>query len=284
MSGLQFEIPQEFTYGIDVPTDTRLNAGSLVLLEPARDSESGIPSKMVNYASDQFLNLTGFDTAEIELRNTINSLAGASVERTAKGGIHCIFPSSVSSMVTRACFSAVTPQSLIDYVNNHLDHDYYFSLMGVITRDTSTTAQTSVTLAGFHSAADGSADNQLTTTIYQTSGTLNVSGGPNTPIMLGRNTITNPNSPFITDIGRKTMELVPKLSTNNMKEEIFCMGALSPSVFKGLPSWVLYSIYMEDLTVSGQTYEQAHDKSQAVFDSRFGQGGIYSNDVWTTPV
>lgn len=281
MSGLQFNIDQDFQYGIKLITDPRINNGSIVLLEPARDSTVGIPSTIANYAVDEFKAITGIEVPSVAVKNTLASVGGVA-ERTAKGGLHGIYPQNLTSENPRGVLSGLIPDAVKDYIMSNTSHAFYMSLMGVITRNAITGAGNAPVLAGLYSGSDGTAAAQVTPCVYQSIGTGTVAGGRTGSDMLGRTT-ASPNTPFCVDVAQSKLVLTSSSSMDSVKGELFTIGNISTSVYAGCPSWVLYSLYIEDLTVSGQTYAQASAKSQEVYNSRFGQGGMYAGDTWAPP-
>lgn len=283
MTGVKFIIDRDFDYGIDVnETDVRLNAGSLVLIEPARDGAAGIPTHLVNYAADQAHTITGATIDSIEVRNTLAEVGGLA-ERTSKGGLHGIYPQDITNQTPRGVLSGVLPTAINDYCMAHPNHAFYISLMGVVTRNSLESAS-AFTLAGVRSVSNPITAARYTPSVYQQTSNGTIVGAKPSDNLIGRQNAATPNSPWLADGAQPIFNPQDSTNVNSVAYELFTIGSHSDlSVIVGQPSWVMYSLYLEDLTVSGQTYEQAHEKSQAVFDSRFGQGGIYSNDSWSTP-
>ena len=287
MSGLQFKIDQDFEYGVEITLDSRLNAGSLILLEPARDGLSGIPTQLVNYAADTAETITGSEIDTVDIQNNIGLIAGAFVERTAKGGIHGVFPQTVASMPSRANFSALLPDALKNYLSANKSHQFYIAVSGVVTRNIGD-GSASMALAGLNTVDDVSGTlTQLTPAVFQSQASKSVAGGRyNVSGTLGRTLTSTPQTPWMIDVAQSSLTWTSEPSAGTIRDSLFLMGASSSTLAnqQGRPCWVLYSMYVEDLTISGQTYAQAHAKSQAVYDSRFGTGGIYAGDTWTIPV
>lgn len=283
MTGVKFIIDRDFDYGIDVnETDVRLNAGSLVLIEPARDGAAGIPTQLVNYAADQARTITGATIDSIEVRNTLAEVGGLA-ERTAKGGLHGIYPQDIINQDPRGVLSGVLPIAINDYFVANPDHSFYISLMGVVTRNSLESAS-AFTLAGVRSVSNPITAARYTPSIYQQTSNGTIVGAKPSENLLGRQNSASPNLPWLADGAQPAFNPQDSTNLNSIAYELFTMGSHSyMSVIVGQPSWVMYSLYLEDLTVSGQTYEQAHAKSQEIFDLRFGEGGIYSNDSWTVP-
>lgn len=286
MTGVKFLIDRDFSYGIDVSeTDARLNAGSLILLEPARDNPVGVPTKLTNYASSAALSLTGFAVDEVTIRNTLVNIGG-SAERTAKGALHGLYPAGISAGTPRGALSGVMPAAVLNYMKANPTHAYYLSIHAVVTKISTVTGADGITIAGINGTADPQDGSQLTPIIYQNKSTGAVAGGRNDSAnTLGRSSTTNYNHPFHVDVAQSALILNTSTSTNSVRDEIFTIGSPSATAgrYAGCPSWALYSLYLEDLTISGQTYAEAHAKSQAVYDTRFGSGGVYANDTWTIP-
>ncbi|MDV8070780.1 hypothetical protein R4P64_30085 [Rhodococcus sp. IEGM 1366] len=46
-------------------------------------------------------------------------------------------------------------------------------------------------------------------------------------------------------------------------------------------SWILYSLWLENLTVSGRTYAQCAAQDLALFNAKVGVGGRYNGDTHT---
>lgn len=71
-------------------------------------------------------------------------------------------------------------------------------------------------------------------------------------------------------------------------QDLFCFGGVpsvgpfSAAVNKG-GSHILYRCYLEDLTVSGRTYEQVKAIDDALFAAAFSSGGKFYGDTYTDP-
>ncbi|KEP75860.1 hypothetical protein HR12_20905 [Microbacterium sp. SUBG005] len=60
-------------------------------------------------------------------------------------------------------------------------------------------------------------------------------------------------------------------------------GTIGSTINKS-PSWIYYMGYIEDLTVSGLTYSQAHARALAWHNAEvINLGGLYRGDQWTDP-
>lgn len=280
MNGLQFNLDVDFEYGVTVELDQRLNSGSLILLEPARESMVGIPTQLYNFATETSSDLVAEDMSFIQIHNTIEDVAGGYVERTDKGGIHGIYPQGLTSAPSqRACFSARLPQQLENYIKENDDHAYYMSLIARVTKDT--TSEIHAPLAGIFYPASANAGVQANA-IYQLSTTKEIAAGTTGANLIGRTASQyHNNTMFIADTAQSSLSLIDSSTLDTSRRDLFTIGSASQNLYKGFPSWIFYSLYIEDLTVSGQTYAQAHQKSQEAFDLR--RDIYYDNDNWTTP-
>ena len=288
MPGLKITVDANFTNGISVKDDERLNSGSILLLEPARDGLVGIPTSLKNYAESSFYANAGASVASIALVNTISSEPGALVERTAKGGIHTIVPTTLTSSSTnRRRFAATLPQEVLDYCVANKTHKFYFSMFGVVTRNVANISGVdSVTLAGINAPPSGSSTTDPTDTIniYQNDTTKSVSGGSPSASLISQTGAAVEELAWFVDVAKNGFTFPSTLNLDQARKEIFTMGARGAGSFvNDMPSWILYSLYFEDMTVSGRTYEQCRADGQTMFNRRFGAGGKYENDTWTVP-
>lgn len=275
MSGLQFKLDTDFEFGTTVVRDTRITNGSLVLLEPARESLTGIPTALYNFAEPEAQKTVG-NIATIAVQNTIGLAPGGRVERTAKGGIHGIYPPvQASAPSSRACFSARLPLALEDYVLANQDHSFYLSLIGRITRDTVSSA--SAQLAGLFTNPSGGSEQSVS--VVQSTGAKTIAGLTTGDKLINRMSGVSSSDIFLCDVAQSGLELVSNPTQDSARRDLFTLGGLSAALYQGYPSWIFYTLYIEDLTVSGQTYAQAHAKSEEVYNTR--KNTFYANDTFT---
>lgn len=274
-----FSLPHAFGSGFEVKADPRLCPGSLLLVEPARDGLTGIPGTLANYASVQAAEAVGSPVESLQVVDNLTENWPSLVERTAKGGLHGIV--GLGSMggprtgASRWRFCARVPAALMSWLVARPSHAFYLSLIGQMTRDT---ASATFDLAGLHAA--GSQD---LASINQSITTKNVFGYPpasNARYLDGR---LAQYSPFLSNIAVSSHTLSASFAAT-VREEFLCWGERSGStVTVGAPSFVVYSAYLEDLTVSGRTYAEVDEIEKALFDERFAPGGRYDADSWTNP-
>lgn len=289
MSGLKIVLPYDFTYGVKTFVDERLNTGSILLLESAKDGGSAVPTSLINHASSEFLANSGLSVDSVTLVDTLTGQAGALIQKTTKGAINVNVPANLAVNASRYRFAAVLPQEILDYCVANKSHNFYFAMCGVITRNLEQTGLIGVTLAGINAAPDGAltTDTTQTVSICQRQSSKNVQGAPfSATNIIGETASQAPSPVFLADTARDGFTFPVPPTTSNSRGEIFTFGAKSGTntvLTQNQPSGVIYWIYFEDMTISGRTYEQCHDAQQAYFNKRFGSGGLYSDDSWTAP-
>lgn len=287
MSGLKITVDATFKYGISIKDDERVNAGSILLIEPGRDNIAGIPATFKNYAVAEFLANSGKNVATVATLNTLTSNASALVERTAKGGLHAVVPQS--GLAANSRFALLLPKDVLDYCVDHADHKFYMSMIAGITRHpTAAAGSGGFTLAGIAAYPDGAAVSQVPQSInfYQTIASGSVLGGTPNDKLINRTNVSTPSTAqsWLVDVAKDGLVFTPPVSTSNARGDLITMGARgSTSFINGVASWRFYSIYLEDMTVSGNTYEQCHANSLAMYNKKFGADGKYANDTWTIP-
>lgn len=289
MSGLKIVVPYDFTYGVKTFVDERLNTGSILLLESAKDGGSTVPPSLINHASSEFLANSGLSVDSVALVDTLTGQAGALVQKTAKGAINVNVPVNLAVNASRYRFAAVLPQEILDYCVTNKAHDFYFAMCGVVTRNVEQAGLIGVTLAGINAAPDGTLTTEATQTlsVCQRQSSKNVQGAPfSATNIIGETASQAPSPVFLADTARSGFTFPVPPTTSNSRGEIFTFGAKSgtnAALTQNQPSGVIYWIYFEDMTVSGRTYEQCHAAQQAYFNKRFGDGGMYAGDTWAAP-
>lgn len=286
MSGIAFVVDAEFQRGIVVHEDIRINSGTILLIEPARDGPDGIPSSLRNYARDEFLERSGIDVPSIMCVDTLSGVAGCLVERTNKGGIHGVVATDAfGSHSGRFRFAAATPEAVLQYIVDNPEHSYYFGMIGRVTRN-ATTSATTVGLGGIAPIANDDGSTTSVLGVAQSTSNQNIGGRPATsnPLLIDRRTVPGDGVPYFCDVA-VSGHAVPSLSVfTDGRGEFFTMGERSASsTASGHPSHIVYSCWLEDLTVSGRSYSEASAEGLAVFNDRFSAGGRYDGDTWTDP-
>lgn len=274
---MQILTPHAYTHGTYIGDPRLEKAGSLLLVEPARDSKTGVTSSLTNYAAASFKSLTGNDVNSVSVLNTLSVLSGAEMQRTAGGGLKLIFPASPAAMESRASFSLILPTEVKNYIQANLTHKFYLVICGKIRRDAAVSS-TSITMAGINANADAANDNeQKTLAIYQNASSKTITGSRTDDKLINRRNAVS-GGIFVAGAAKNGLELTGAFTPNSIRNEIVTMGAPSTAIFTGIPEWDFYSIHLKDLTVSGETWEEADAVAQLVLEQRIGSGGPYSVD------
>lgn len=303
---LDITLPGAATNAANLPfaeADPRLNKGSLVLWEPGHPADPyvGVPAfppvpgsgsgfrsiPMPNIAkrSAKVLMPTATDT-ELKPRFYTNyglqadgsaapggvNVDGAA-ERTPKGGLHVI-----SAQTTQQQFrtmQVLLPDALKAYILANQAHLFYLSLWYQITRvDANST--------GPYIGVMFNSGNSRGIFNIGRAGVLAGGISPtNNVVPVGaRNTLGQVHEQLANTWDNTALD-----SAANLLAGMFGMnisGAYGDYARNKAMSAVLYSIYLEDLTVSGQTFAQAAALDTAQRNIAFGAGGRYNGDTVPT--
>lgn len=195
-------------------------------------------------------------------------------ERTTKGGLH-LSPKRAQGAEPVNMATRLTPSNswrlLVDtYVKANPTHDWFISTWGRVTRPVSTSYTPGAPAVMLWD--NGS---------YSIARFFHRSGGGDTnyPVdaqRLGWHAVGTSNQatgPVYQDIGVSPSN--PSLTS----ADIIRIGAS-----RWEPSMILYRAYIENLTISGRTYQQAHDANLAEFNKQVvNPGGRYYGDTFTAP-
>lgn len=253
----------------DLPYDPSSNhplvvPGSLYLVDSSFKSwrfpgwEAGIPTTVPNLVDGSIVTIQ-------------NNVVGGVVERTSKGALHVAPPRNANQTM----FLAMQSQAVYDYVVANKGHAFYMASSARVTRNATIVNPAGATgrwlgwigTSGTERGSIHAANSDMTVmSPYQEAGTpTNRQAGTNlvtTGVQLIDGEVT-----WTSDIGT----------------------SLAVSMFHGLnaagagSSHIQYFDYVEDLTVSGRTYAQAHAAVQAYHTAIHGVGGAFNGDTWTTP-
>lgn len=285
-NGMKFVLDTSFSVGVRIPDDPRLDNGSLLLLEPARDGLVALPASLKNYAADQFQALSGARVDSVVVTDALTGVAGCKAEITAKGGLHGIVTTAVIPGSTRVRLAGTTPAALLAYLVANPNHAYYMGMIGRVTRNHAVAGYPTCALGGVSPPTDYIAG---TTSNYgfgigQALAGGNVAGAPSSSDSHYINRRVDSNQPYFSDIAVQGHTIVSAAALTQGRGEIFTMGErINTDNTAGWPSHILYTLWVKDLTVSGQTYAQASAEGLALFNSRFGAGGRYVGDSFTAP-
>lgn len=267
---------------LDLEDSNLLVYGSLIFVDALQMNLASLTasqSNVVNLASEKaklIPSLTAGNSVTLGCELTGNANGIVSLEKTAKGGLHGWTTAKDTGV------RMISPKSLIsDYMENNTSHTFFVSLSHRITRPkgndvnkasySGATSNDSMSLWAFDSVnrfppngnehlvgydRQGVADNTIGV-VYRAQASKGIysSFGDFTP-------------PFEQVAGWKVGD--------NCNWEY-------DSSNKQRPAHVFYSFYVEDLTVSGRTFEEVNTIYKARHDKMFATGGKYDGDTWTTP-
>ncbi|MBK1884745.1 hypothetical protein JIN85_20200 [Luteolibacter pohnpeiensis] len=278
--------------------DPLMSEGSLLLIDPVASGLEGVPTDgtiLDNIAWKTASNVVGGDELSLAPTwKTAGQLSGVEstrhkIERTTKGGIHGIVSQENPVTVSNGYFGLEFPNAIKDYIHANLPgHEFYVSMTRRLTRAPGTT--------GGNPARDV--------------GNLVLMGGTTqTAAFIFRQGWADEISSIFIQPGTRKFSMLPEGSS--LDALVPCQAAASfaewrgtkpsvPSYYRlawglhgpwsssyaagGLASWVLYRVYIEDLTVSGRTVEEVSALNIAKFNKDFGEGGRFADDTFSDPL
>jgi hypothetical protein len=279
-----------------LPTDTGndeiLTKGSLLLFDMAHSTamDAGIGSVvpvqgqtplLPNIAWRQAAAVLGLPMTQAtqdSLRGVFvsNFLAGdMAFERTARLGLHGAV-SQANQLAGRSTY--LTQESISQYLISHPRNRIFIALEGMITRAGIQANGNDLPLLVIARSAAPTIDVEQTFTT-----------GDNISSELGSRIEPGPNvegAPFLRTGGSwRWRNTVPtSLADAQIQFALWgAFGAYSASGVNKCPSWVLYRVYVEDLTVSGRSYEDVDFLVRDIWRRNQGVGGRFAADLYTPP-
>lgn len=264
--------------------DDILSAGSLFLSD-VRTLPSGVPTanqSIRNIAAEKcaLLGINGDASGKFLKLGTPVENGYAFLERTAKGGIHCIVSNAQSSYTTYQGFRVQIPMNIMNYMIANRGNTFYISQWRNITR-------VAGSAAGAPSLAGIESDNASGWGRFTTNSAQLKPAGSNLDgreILPAYNTLGN-NYEAIAGRIPSTDTLSSTAFDNNsgVSRDVAQWGRIgrqtqNPSV---LPSFIFYRGYIEDLTVSGRTWAQVNALDKAMYSAAFSAGGRFYGDSYT---
>ena len=277
---------------VDIIDPVLPNAGALYLYEfghPASQFGSGVPTNgqtLRNIARAQAASAVGGDASATDATLVVNAYpAGTSkLERSGKGGVHSIHSQSTA---TSAGISVPIPDTILNFLAANPNHSIYASFWARFTRVGDSTQG----WAGA-SFASSPSPSELLFTISQ-DGSNYPTGSNRTGARRQPNSAWRPAQvsgftpqPVYADIAVSKYTGTPQSGARKGKAMAVQTGEPYPgtTVASQVPSIILYRGYMEDLTISGRTYETVSALDYAAFQAEvLTVGGRYYNDTYTNP-
>lgn len=257
--------------GLNAPKLTKIDrlesTGSLLLFEPSRSltqvpANNGILPNLFNEQAKVIVGVAG-DTNGIYKVNTATPEIKA--ERTAKGGLHLMTRNVPNASSIQLDFGA----PLRDYVANLASPNIYFSVWKKMTRNGSGV----ISIGGMYSTTSATANYYFLFDaghgILSKSGSIDnqngVSASLNSAVLNAKPTLAGSISHF-------------KLAAGSFDAWTGFMTGSND------PSFIVYRVYMENLAISGRTYDQVKALDKAYFDECFATGGKYAGDTHSDPL
>jgi len=271
--------------------------GSLLLLDFAHSAgwtgDYNPPSTLTyipNLAYEQAYKIIG-SGSEQDLAGRYNqsSISGTEsalhkVEFSGKKGLHVIV-SQNPGLGSAQNFKVYAPSLIRDYIKNHIQdatpsgetvHDFFVSIWYKTTRPFG-----SGTAANF-CFGQNSGNYGIISTSSDFQGRWNGAGTTN-----GVNKRVTPNQNVAGANVLKNTALNSfageKSSSDVMEMWWGRAGAWNGFMATNAPSFILYRMYVEDLTVSGRTYAEVDALDYALWQEAFASGGRFFGDTYTDP-
>lgn len=225
------------------PPDARLAAGSLLLVDPSHPASVWSRSATPGTTIPNLAAAVGSPAPEVSLFSTATAPTHARIQVLPSGSIHLDTSQTVDVLDERV--GITIPQGLRDYLHANAAHSYYVGLAVDITR-VGANGQTVGFMGGiFATAVYGAGEAAIG---MLGTGVLAAFPSSSSPLRLGFTSAT---------VGRTSWGAVSAAQTALNGPASSYVAAAGPfnavSVHKS-PSFVLRSLYIEDLTVSGRTH------------------------------
>ncbi|GAA3699242.1 hypothetical protein GCM10022377_10310 [Zhihengliuella alba] len=277
MSPSILRIPGATITGVPIPpADGRLVNGSLLLVDTTHPTNpySGTlthGSLVPNIAKTQALAI-GVAADNVEIFNTATATTKAKIERTASGSLH--FTTSVTVDVLEERVGLAIPAALRSYLFANKTHKFYVGLAVKTTR-VGTAGATVGYLGGVFSGTNWGVGAQVALGLLA-DGTFAGYPTSSDATRLGFDSTTGTNA-------NRFAALTSNGLNNNLAADassyVVGAGPYNGSAVNNSPSFILRSLYIEDLTVSGRTHAQVSALDQQAFQA--GASGRWSGDTAT---
>lgn len=289
MAGLGIIIPRSGGPGPVVPTDdAMLNAGSLILIDPAHSTNpwaAGVPANnatVPNIASARVATLLGAASgtqypSQFKIGGAINDGVKGKVERTGKGALNVIV-SQATALASGDGVSLGINADILTFLVANKTHRFYMSQWDSITRvNIGTLPGSAAAESGVVGAGTTAYLGMITAATYATTG--------GSPALAAA-------TPAQNAVGERFVRLATPLDTSVSSATLFAgpqWGALAGTYNNAVlgtrnnfwPSFAFRRFYLEDLTVSGRTAAQAEAADLALWQAAVASGGRYGSDTMT---
>lgn len=295
MPGLRLTIPRP-SLDLSAPKlydDALMSKGSLVLLEPSKSLDAKrlpeVGNLLTNLASSTAEKITGLSGTKLDYTFYSERNFEATdhiIERSTKGGLHVgVQQDGTTTAQNGATWGLMSDESLSAYMGKYPNHVYYTSLWSRPTRMSKKAPngvnQQLVYIAGPNESAGIMYANTLLAAVVNESETGSNAPAPvsSVPRFVGRTAIPvevgkDHYIDYAFDIRDWTAPVSRVVNRIRWQEGSATSG--------GGQSWILYRYYIEDLTVSGRTYNEVSTIDKRLYAKAFGVGGQYANDKYSS--
>lgn len=262
-------------------------AGSLFLWDAginpttAFNTQAEAPTKTLTNVLAEYGNTILGTTAELNREFILNGQSAAMLktEITSKGGLHCMSTQSIDA--TNQFYAQLTTNTALNaYMANKIANgELYVSLWQRTTRKQSSSGS-------FTSMFNYRNGNNYAFMDKTDAVAIDLMGAGSKSLKLpalAQSSDALVNQPQIIAIN-------PKGATGTLGSNVpirFGGGILLPSNYtmgtKRSPSVIYYRFYIEDLSLSGRTFEDVSAIDQTEFNKAFAVGGRFHGDTWSDP-
>lgn len=226
------------------PPDARLAPGSLLLVDPSHPASQWSRSAAPGTTIPNLAAAVGSPAPEVTLFSTATAPTRARIQVLPSGSIHLDTSQTVDVLDERV--GITIPQALRDYLLASTGHSYYVGLAVDVTR-VGDTGQSVGFMGGiFQSAVFGGSARAAIGTL--STGVLAAAPGSSSPDRAGFTSATSGRTSWAS-VSASTLGL-----TYTPTAYIAAAGPFQGTGVHKSPSFVLRSLYIEDLTVSGRTH------------------------------
>ncbi len=254
--------------------------GSLILIEPGAvgNSWQGIPSNgalIPNLAASMASPLVGGDASQLVFENTMTTSNGI-VERSARGGLHVAEKWGGGATGARVRINLPSASPVRSYLDANQGHTLYMACWGRFTRAADPSLGTIL-----HSRLTGSSGTRLGVGVLPSSAALVGNPGSSDSRRLG----------FLADpsAGNAYQSIaaasVPAGFATPHQQTVFLAGPDGSAQVNKSPGFLLWWLYVEDLSVSGRSFAQVDELVHRYYEQQvLTDGGRYFGDAYTAPV
>jgi hypothetical protein len=204
---------------------------------------------------------------------------GMTLERSAKLGLHGLISQS-GNLAAGVGMEINMRSTMRTYLRTNAAHKYYFSVWKRLTRPANLVGTTRPATAVVQRTV-ASTSNYLMMfdqgySLPNAAARLDVVEDPG---------VNDDTQPTFQAIGVNGWSGTPPANDAELRLNLMLWGAAGAYAAlagtNGPPSWILYRYYIEDLTVSGRSFDEIADIDHHLYEQAFATGGKYNGDSWT---